>query len=553
MKIKSVIAIAIMALSVTGCAFNNIAESRKKVEADAADLQGISAGEIREMQGRKVVSKSAGIWLPIEKMETQAVLPDALAKPFEINRTFLSIIEVAERISLLTGIPVSVAPDAIEDPLASSAMGGATGASSAVPSLPPIPSGLPSIPMNRGQAMNPFDDPSSAFKAHYSGTVAGFLDAVGARYTTDWEFSKGRINIFRYKTKSFVVRALPGNVSLKSSITSSGTDQSANTNSSSDLSAQFDADALDTWAALKASVDAMLTPKGKAVASPALGTITVTDVPAVVTKVGEFIDQQNDHMGKQVAVSIQVLNVSMKRADDYGIDWKLVNESVQRRLGASLATNTLTEVSGAGLLTLKVVDAAVDAAGNPVSSATTSSWQGSSALIQALSEQGRVSVVTNTTAVTLNNQPVPVRVGRSTTYLASSEMSAAGDNSPTQVTLTPGTVNTGFSMNVLPHIQKDDVVLLQYGIDLTTLLGIGMVKSNESMIQTPDLEMRRFIQRARLRSGETLVLAGFEQTEDSTTDRGIGDPQNLLLGGSASGKSGRSMIVVMIRPIVLDL
>lgn len=553
MKIKSVIAIAIMALSVTGCAFNNIAESRKKVEADAADLQGISAGEIREMQGRKVVSKSAGIWLPIEKMETQAVLPDALAKPFEINRTFLSIIEVAERISLLTGIPVSVAPDAIEDPLASSAMGGATGASSAVPSLPPIPSGLPSIPMNRGQAMNPFDDPSSAFKAHYSGTVAGFLDAVGARYTTDWEFSKGRINIFRYKTKSFVVRALPGNVSLKSSITSSGTDQSANTNSSSDLSAQFDADALDTWAALKASVDAMLTPKGKAVASPALGTITVTDVPAVVTKVGEFIDQQNDHMGKQVAVSIQVLNVSMKRADDYGIDWKLVNESVQRRLGASLATNTLPEVSGAGLLTLKVVDAAVDAAGNPVSSATTSSWQGSSALIQALSEQGKVSVVTNTTAVTLNNQPVPVRVGRSTTYLASSEMSAAGDNSPTQVTLTPGTVNTGFSMNVLPHIQKDDVVLLQYGIDLTTLLGIGMVKSNESMIQTPDLEMRRFIQRARLRSGETLVLAGFEQTEDTTTDRGIGDPQNLLLGGSTSGKSGRSMIVVMIRPIVLDL
>lgn len=55
-----------------------------------------------------------------------------------------------------------------------------------------------------------------------------------------------------------------------------------------------------------------------------------------------------------------------------------------------------------------------------------------------------------------------------------------------------------------------------------------------------------FVQRARLKTGETLVLTGVDQTDRQTQDRGIGSPKFKLLGGSANARDNNRMLVILL-------
>jgi hypothetical protein len=67
-----------------------------------------------------------------------------------------------------------------------------------------------------------------------------------------------------------------------------------------------------------------------------------------------------------------------------------------------------------------------------------------------------------------------------------------------------------------------------------------MVESGGSMIQTPEVSTRAFMQRVGMRLGQTLVLAGFEQ-ERNENQKGRG-----LFGFMSKGSKERTAIVVVI-------
>ncbi|MNJ61198.1 Outer membrane lipoprotein BfpB precursor [compost metagenome] len=66
----------------------------------------------------------------------------------------------------------------------------------------------------------------------------------------------------------------------------------------------------------------------------------------------------------------------------------------------------------------------------------------------------------------------------------------------------------------------------------------------------PEIDNRIFNQTVRLKSGETLVLSGFDQTSEQGTKAGTGESWNFLLGGGVNRTTVRDVIVVMITPIV---
>jgi type IVB pilus formation R64 PilN family outer membrane protein len=169
-------------------------------------------------------------------------------------------------------------------------------------------------------------------------------------------------------------------------------------------------------------------------------------------------------------------------------------------------------------------------------------------MISALATQGRVTELTSATVVTLNNQPVPVNVGRRVSYLASSSTSLTANVGST-TSLTPGTVNTGFSMTLVPHIIDGKELLLQYSVDLSSLLRIKTISSGGNTIEAPDISTSSFLQRVRLASNETLVVAGFDQDNLSAVAEGVGHPENTLMG-TRNGNTKRTMLVILIQPTV---
>ena len=55
-----------------------------------------------------------------------------------------------------------------------------------------------------------------------------------------------------------------------------------------------------------------------------------------------------------------------------------------------------------------------------------------------------------------------------------------------------------------------------------------------------------------MKSGETLILTGYERVENTSNKTGIGSAENSLLGGTAQTNQTRSILVIMLTPVVLE-
>ena len=55
-----------------------------------------------------------------------------------------------------------------------------------------------------------------------------------------------------------------------------------------------------------------------------------------------------------------------------------------------------------------------------------------------------------------------------------------------------------------------------------------------------------------MKSVESLALTGYERVENSAEKRGVGSATNSLLGGSATAGKVRSILVIILTPVVLE-
>lgn len=540
-------AIAVASALLSGCV--SPTSMSGKINSDVAVTK-VKAEELISSRNAPVEPTLFGYsdqsWIPLRKIErSERDLQNAKTDgiQIEINQRLSGLNDIAGVISSLTSLPVFVDADVVA-PTTSQALAAAPLPGGPLPAggLGGIPSPFPtgagsSAPVGQITA-------NTAFAANYSGNLTGFMNLVAAYYGVFWKTEASGLRFYLMDSKTFRIAALPGDTRLSSTVesasTSSGGASSSSTQTGSSAnSTGVNYSGLSVWLALETGIKQMLSAKGKVVASPATGTVTVTDTPSILSKVTEFVNIQNGALNRQVSVNVRVLSVELSDGDNYGINWDAVYSNLQSAKNPfSVALKTAFPVAaGAGSLVIS----------SPVGS--TSRWAGSSAMISALSTQGRVSELTSSTLVTLNNQAAPVNVGRRVSYLAQSSTTQTANVGST-TSLTPGTVQTGFSMTLIPHILNDQEMLIQYSLDLSSLLKLNTITSGTTSIQAPDVSTSNFIQRVRMQSGETLVVAGFDQDNLSAVLNGIGSPSNTALG-SQQANTKRTMLVVLIQPTLV--
>jgi len=174
--------------------------------------------------------------------------------------------------------------------------------------------------------------------------------------------------------------------------------------------------------------------------------------------------------------------------------------------------------------------------------------------IQLSEAVDRVSIVHSGAVVTLSDQPAPLQVGRQIAYLA--RISATSGDSG-QVSLEPDTITEGLTMVVLPRILDRDRVMLRLAVSITDAQepfaefgeggsggdGTGLV------IQLPEVNTTGFLQNAFMHSGETMVLAGFERKQDSSSESGM--PGGLWTGGDRATNRSRNITVLLLTTEIL--
>ena len=182
------------------------------------------------------------------------------------------------------------------------------------------------------------------------------------------------------------------------------------------------------------------------------------------------------------------------------------------------------------------------------------------ASIQALSKQGTTNVVTSGTVTTLNNKPAPIQVVRKQNYISEiTKTNSGGDGNYYDVSTETEEIETGFTMDVLPRILEHGRLLLMFNLTLSDLISLEKVplggngeEDDGQYIQNPIIESRGFNQEVALKSGESLVLTGYERVNNTAEKTGVGSATNSLFGGTATASKERAILVIILTPVVLE-
>lgn len=392
----------------------------------------------------------------------------------------------------------------------------------------------------------------------YSGGLGGLLDLVAGRLGVYWKWDDNNVVFYYLETRRFDIQPADATYTLKGTVTSglsnsTGTDSaSSGSGSSSGVSGSGGSTMSSTvdmgnnlYKDLKGTLESMLTPGvGRLSLNATTGTLMVTDVPDVVSRIGEYLDDENSTLSRQVVLKIVTYTVNTDISDLVGIDWNLVWNSLSGKYGISLA-NTNSSVSTDAISGgFNVLDTATGAAAQ---------FAGSSFLLDALSKQAKISDVKTNTIMTTNMAAAPVLVGQQTTYLkdVTTTAYASGNSTVPSQSLTPGSVTTGTNITILPKILKgSDRLMLNMFMDISSLKGIRTITSDTQKIEAPDIDTRSLQQRVWMKPGQTLIMSGFEQNTDNSTRQGVGSPNNILFGGALSGAKTKQSFVITVTPYV---
>ena len=380
----------------------------------------------------------------------------------------------------------------------------------------------------------------------WDGPLAGVLDQAAAKFGIDWEYQDGVIVLSDERTETFVLHALPTTAALDAGLQTGG--QSGSGGSSGGSSGQsgasgegqFDAGqkvAIDVWKDVQGAVAVIVGERGRFALTPSNGTLTVTSSPAVLAQVARFVRTQNDILTRQVFIRMKIYSVEAGEGDDAGFKITSLFQNAASSVGVNWISPGSPLAPAAGSLDVNIMGAS-------------SEWKGSKVVAKALSTSARSTLLNELTLTALNNRPVVRQEVRTQSYIERTAVTEQERSTTTEIT--PAKLSTGFTASVLPRIISENRILLQYAINLSTLIRFDKGDSGTSSVQLPTFDASSGWQETSLRSGEVLVLLGFLSNKANDRREGTGHPDNLLFGGTRAASTQVRRVVITLEPVIVS-
>lgn len=376
----------------------------------------------------------------------------------------------------------------------------------------------------------------------FSGLRGDLLKALANQLNWYVDYDQRQVRWSRWQTVEFDVAFIAGASEYFMGNKDASTQQQRNAQAAAGLSEQRSSDQysnfrnerLSVWEDLERTLGLLLSEQGRASLNQSSTSVVVRDTPYHVQAVADYLRQQNERLTRQVAIEVQIIEVSFSDEQQFGIDWQALRESTggSAVLGlGSAGLGELSEVIGSQFFWQK----------------QTGQMAGSELFIQALEQQGLVRINNQPRVVSLNNQIAKIALQDNATYLAS-----AGTTSTVNVgattTLQPGVVTTGFELYLLPSIREGEVIL-QLSTELSDLQRIDEVRSGEQLIQTPHTNRKQFFMQAAVADGQTLLLSGLRNERSQLQQQQSW--LSLLLGGQELHQQSHSETLVLLTPTIV--
>jgi MSHA biogenesis protein MshL len=303
----------------------------------------------------------------------------------------------------------------------------------------------------------------------------------------------------------------------------------------------------DFWSELKETLTALVGDEGgrSVIVSPQAGLVTIRALPSEITAVKSFLDSTQEHLRRQVIIEAKIMEVTLN--DDYqqGVKWDQVLGHIESTdIGfsttGSIAGNTISSAIG-GVTSLSFLN------------------KDFSGVIDLLSTQGNVQVLSSPRITVTNNQKAIIKVGEDeyfVTDVSSTTTTGTSTTTTPEIDLTP--FFSGIALDVTPQIDADGEVILHIhpSVTITDEQTKTIRLSNEDIIlPLAQSSVRESDTIIRAKSGEIVVIGGLIETRKVNLESKtpfLGDiPIMGELFKSKSESVQKKELVILLKPIVI--
>jgi len=260
------------------------------------------------------------------------------------------------------------------------------------------------------------------------------------------------------------------------------------------------------------------------------------------------IIKQLDVLPLQVLIDASVVSVRLTDSLQYGIEWflKQGDTGISSNSGKSGGVN-LTNLAVAGAQAfgsggLSVVQNSADI----------------KAVLHAEATKGNVNVISSPSLMVLNNQQAKINVGQQVPISTgtSSIPLAGGAVAPSFAqSNTIQYKDTGVTLEVTPRVNANGMVIMEIKQIVSSVVTVPATGSTATQQQTPTIDKKEIESSVAVRDGESIVLGGLIDEQDTENRGGIPFLYDLpLIGplfGSTSHDKTKNELVVLITPRVV--
>jgi MSHA type pilus biogenesis protein MshL len=298
---------------------------------------------------------------------------------------------------------------------------------------------------------------------------------------------------------------------------------------------------------VKTGIRALLSEKGSVAVNKMASVLMVTDFSKNLDIIEKFLQQVERSVSRQVIIEAQILEVTLNDRFQLGIDWRFLPQMTNAGFGwtsnQNLSGTTSTIPSSWG------VPAATTGLAAGIATLNFTS------MLDALSQQGHVNVISSPRVSTLNNQKSIIKAATEEVYFEISIATSTGG--PPIITATPRNVTIGVILNVTPQIDADGNILLDIQPSVTEEItrrtqAVGFSGDTPLLTEAPVVSVRQAQTVARVRDGQTIVIAGLIRERKRNLDTGVPGLMEIPLLGylfrSTQEIKEKSELVILITP-----
>ena len=372
-----------------------------------------------------------------------------------------------------------------------------------------------------------------------------------------WTRKGNLIHVRSWETRTFSVDYIrlvrSGSGSSQAQVSSGGSESTSTEENTAGTMTIQQNDKVDFWDELEKQLGALKSEQGRLVANRLAGTIQVTDQHRRVEEIARYLNEIKQAVYRQVDIDVKIVEVTLNDDFSLGIDWS--------RLVSPGMTGTNTDFNITGIVDAPAggigsLPPSLDITYSDIASDGTNDLTG---VLSALREQGEVQIVSQPHVRTLNNQSALIKVGTDRTFFRKEQVTdATSAGSQTFSTDVPQVVTEGIVLSITPQISVDGWVTMDVSPVVTRVSSVSEVLDDNGNVQStaPNLDISQASSLVRARSGETIVIGGLIQTQDSYTSRGVPGLRRIpglgvLFNGNYKAEQQKEL-VMFLTPRLVD-